>query len=157
MSSSNSHTSEFAIGVHDKYITQVRRVLNEFFGESEVSDNVIGDFLLEARARYNFQTGNSVTDWSTQSYGLNYCIARTAALYVALGLSARGFSGGNMSYRLGVLEVDRKDTIDLIQFYQNMVERQAVIYGFHPMQGVTVSVLSETIQTQDDLFDEINW
>lgn len=142
---SSGHNTKFHVGVGDYYITQVRRVLNEFFDSDEVSEDVISDFLTATRADYNHQTGSTVSNWDAQGFGLNYTVARVAAMFVALALSARSFSGGNMSYRIGNLEVDRKDTIDFINFYKDMIFESAIKYGFHPRQGVVLAELTTSL------------
>lgn len=149
--SNTIHYTRFNIGTATKFITQVRNVLNNYYDSSEVSDTIIYDFLSATRADYNYQTNSSVSDWDSETVGLNYTIARVTALYIAIGLLSRAFSGGNASYRIGNFEIDRKDTIDMINFFKNMAERSAIKYGFHPSQGTVLADITTSEITTDDI------
>lgn len=148
---STSNNTKFVLGIEEKFIMQVRRVLNNYYDESEVSDIVIHDFIWATRSDYNYQTDSSVSDWNAQPTGLNYTIARVAALYVVIGLLSRSFSGGNMSYRIGDYEVDRKDTIDMVNVFRDMADRTAIKWGFHPTQGTNlVDITTTEVETDSD-------
>jgi hypothetical protein len=154
MSNIGSHNTKFILGIESKFITQVRRVLNNYYDAAEVSDVIISDFLWATRSDYNYQTNSSVSDWNLQTDGLNYTVARVAALYIVIGLLSRSFSGGNMSYRLGDYEVDRKDTIDMVNVFKDMAERLAIKYGFHPTQGTILAELTTTEIESSEIIPE---
>lgn len=124
------------IGCDSYSINYVRRILNDYFGESEVNDRVISDHINEVRGDYEMQTGNVGIDWETVDFNLKACVNRWASLYVADGLSALAFGGSNMSYTLGALQIDRKDTTDNLYSFQARCEQCARRHGFHPMQGL---------------------
>ena len=118
--------------------------MNDFFEEAELSDDTISLFVTEMQSLYELQTGNIGIDWETQTQALLGCIARWAALYAATALNSAGLGGGNMSYTLGLLQVDRKDTIDNINFFKMMAESCAKIHGFHPSQGILKVALTDS-------------
>lgn len=128
--------TKLIIGCDSYSINYVRRILNDYFGESEVNDRVISDHINEVRGDYEMQTGNGGINWETVDFNLKACINRWASLYVADGLSALAFGGSNMSYTLAALQIDRKDTTDNLYSFQARCEMCARRHGFHPMQGL---------------------
>ena len=130
------HYTKIIVGCDTPNIAYVRRILNDYFDTDEVADRVISDHINEVRFDYMMQTGNEITNWEAVSFNLNACINRWASLYVADGLSALAFGGGNMSYDLGALNIDRKDTTDNLYSFQARAEQCARRHGFHPMQGL---------------------
>lgn len=134
----NAHHTKLIIGCDPYSISYVRRILNDYFDVSEVTDRVISDHINEMRGDYELQTGSTINDWELVSFNLKACINRWAALYVADGLSALAFGGGNMSYTLAALTIDRKDTTDNLYSFQARAEQCARKHGFHPMQGLNV-------------------
>jgi len=147
--------SQVIIGASTYMIDYVRKIMNDFFGTAELSDDTIALFVTEMQSLYEIQTNNIGMDWETQPQAILGCIARWAALYAATALNSAGLGGGNMSYTLGALQVDRKDTIDNINFFKIMAESCAKIHGFHPSQGIMkVELTTSQISGTHDVITE---
>ena len=81
-------SSQVIVGASTYMLDYVRKIMNDFFEEAELSDDTISLFVTEMQSLYELQTGNIGIDWETQTQALLGCIARWAALYAATALNS---------------------------------------------------------------------